>query len=169
MRKSYVFASLALAAAVVSGLAVRAEDKPAKPAAQAFERLKKLEGEWTLPEGKGKFVYKLIAAGTTVEETLMPGTPHEMVTMYHVDGEDLVLTHYCSCGNQPHMKAKLDDPKKLAFTYDGGGNLDPKKDKHMHEAIITFVDDDHMKSEWKLWENGAEKAVHAFDLTRVKK
>ena len=89
--------------------------------------------------------------------------------MSRLDGNDLVLTHYCSCGNQPRMKATLADPKKLVFEFAGGANLDPAKDTHMHEMSITLTDDDHIKSEWTMFEKGAKKGTKSFDLTRVKK
>ena len=41
--------------------------------------------------------------GSAVTETLFPGTAHEMMSVYHMDGDDLVLTHYCAGGNQPRM------------------------------------------------------------------
>jgi len=69
-----------------------------------------------------------------------------MVSIYSVNGPDLIMTHYCVLGNQPCMKA---DPNssanQIVFQFNGGGNLDPKKDKHMHEATLTFVDDDHIE------------------------
>ena len=62
----------------------------------------------------------------------MPGTDHEMVSVYHADGKDVVMTHYCAFGNQPKMK--LDPASKdneLKFVFAGGTNLDPAKDTHM--------------------------------------
>ncbi|HXG90416.1 MAG TPA: hypothetical protein VNJ02_18980 [Vicinamibacterales bacterium] len=34
-------------------------------------------------------------AGNTVIETFPVGTPHEQVTVYHRDGSNVGLTHYC--------------------------------------------------------------------------
>ena len=48
--------------------------------------------------------FKTSAAGTVVMETMNPGTGHEMINMYHVDGDDLLLTHYCAGNNQPRMR-----------------------------------------------------------------
>ena len=69
--------------------------------------IKKLEGEWKVTGGdehhgkEGKVTYKVTAAGSTLMETQFPGTGHEMVTMYHLDGDELKATHYCAAGNQP--------------------------------------------------------------------
>src|SRR5262249_55961478 len=126
-----------------------------------LERLKKLAGTWVAAGEDGKptdqvvSVVKVTAAGSAVHETLFPGQPMEMVSVYHRDGADLVMTHFCALGNQPRMKADpKSPPNQIHFEFAGGSNLDPAKDKHMHEGTITFVDEDHI--EWKgvAWEGG---------------
>jgi hypothetical protein len=161
---------------------VRAEDKhEAKTAAAApnpgLERLKKLAGEWLATDAEGKptsqivSVFKVTAAGSAVHETIFPGTPHEMVTVYHLNGPDLVLIHYCALGNQPHMKADPKSPSnQLRFTFTGGSNLDAAKDMHMHEGSITFVDDDHIEWSWLAYQDGKPNRDHqvAMKLARKK-
>jgi hypothetical protein len=117
-------------------------------------------------------VYKVTAAGSVVHETLFPGAPHEMVTVYHLDRGSLVLTHYCAAGNQPLMKADPNSPpNRIDFKFAGGTNLDPAKDMHMHEGSITFVDDDHIEWKWIGYQNGKPSADHqmATKLVRKKK
>ena len=53
-------------------------------------------------------VYGVTAAGTAVMEALFPETDHEMLTVYHLEGNDLVLTHYCAMGNQPRSTNRLE-------------------------------------------------------------
>jgi hypothetical protein len=73
-----------------------------------------------------------------------------------VDGTDLIMTHYCVLGNQPRMKADPKSPgNQIVFRFAGGTNLDPKKDKHMHEATLTIVDNDRLEVNGIGWENGA--------------
>jgi hypothetical protein len=143
-----------------------------------FERLRQLAGEWIAaepggeagsPKGAGEVVvsYKVTAGDSVVQETLFPGTPHEMVTMYHLDGTDLVLTHYCALGNQPRMKAEPSaDASKLVFKFAGGTNIDPAKDGHMHELTLTFSDANHLRSEWTLYQDGKKSDVKVFELKR---
>jgi hypothetical protein len=106
-----------------------------------------------------------------VHETLFPGQPQEMVSIYTVDGQDLVMTHYCMLGNQPRMKA---DPKsvssnKISFAFAGGGNLNPQKDKHMHAATLTIVDVDHIQIEGEAWANGAPAKEMCGTMNLVRK
>src|SRR5688572_4688296 len=99
-----------LAGGLVSGVVLA---QPAtSPASQGLDKLKALEGEWIDVDGvfgkKGAVAvtYRVTAGGKTVVETFPINTPGEMVTVYHMDGNDLVLTHYCSGGNQPRMRSK---------------------------------------------------------------
>ena len=53
------------------------------------------------------------------------------------------------------MKADPKSPaNQICFKFAGGSNLDPAKDKHMHEGTITFVDDDHFEISGVAWEGG---------------
>jgi hypothetical protein len=94
-----------------------------------------------------------------------------MVSMYTVDGDNLLMTHYCMLGNQPQMKADPKSPaNQLKFDFVGGTNLDPTKDKHMHGATLTIVDPDHIEINGVGWENGgpAKEMCGMMKLARKK-
>src|SRR5262245_10645743 len=82
---------------VLLGVTALAADGPGGDPKAAFTRLKALAGEWNCAAhepGHGgdkplKINYRVTANGSAVMETLFPGTDHEMVTMYHLDGDDL--------------------------------------------------------------------------------
>jgi hypothetical protein len=135
---------------------------PAPPTNATLEKLKALAGTWLVADSNGKptdqiaSIIKVTAGGSAVHETLFPGQPHEMLSVYTVDGSDLFMTHYCVLGNQPRMKADpASSANQIVFRFAGGTNFDPKKDKHMHEATLTIVDDDHVEVNGVGWENGA--------------
>ena len=149
----------------------------AAPANVGLEKMKKLVGIWVEADKDGKptdtvvSVIKLTAGGSAVHETIFPGQPHEMVSVYTADGPDLAMTHYCMLGNQPRMKADAKSPaNQLIFQFAGGSNLDPKKDKHMHAATLTIVDADHIQIEGVGWDNGApaKDMCHEMKLVRKK-
>jgi hypothetical protein len=149
---------------------------PAPPTNAALEKMKKLAGTWLLADKDGKptdqvaSIIKVTAGGSVVHETLFPGQPHEMVSVYTVDGADLVMTHYCVLGNQPRMKADAkSSANQIVFRFAGGANLDPKKDKHMHEATLTIVDDDRLEVNGIGWENGAPAKEMCCGLKLVRK
>jgi hypothetical protein len=150
---------------------------PSPPTNAALEKLKKLAGTWVVADKDGKptdqvqSIIKVTAGGSAVHETIFPGQPHEMISVYTVEGSDLVMTHYCVLGNQPRMKADPKSPaNQIVFQFAGGGNLDPKKDKHMHDATLTIVDNDHFEVNGCAWENGApaKDMCCGFKLVRRK-
>jgi hypothetical protein len=86
----------------------------ASPAAVAepesvFEKFRALAGEWEGQRtggGSVKVSYQVLSGGSAVVEILTELAEEvTMVTVYHMDGNDLRMTHYCSAQNQPRMKA----------------------------------------------------------------
>ncbi len=137
-----------------------------------FERLKTLVGTWegtSSEKGYEKVTvkYEITARGSAIVETLFPGTPHEMVSVYYDNGKKLGMTHYCMLGNQPQMELKSADSNKIDLVFSGGTNVDPKKAPHMHELSISFVGKDNIVEEWTFYENGQKKDVTIFKLSRV--
>ena len=141
----------------------------------AFDRFKALEGTWVAAEdgpmvkkGDPVATYHLTGGGTAVVEELFAGTPHAMTTVYHRDGNDLVLTHYCMSGNQPRMRAKPTEGTTVSFAFDGGTNLDPAKDEHMHAATFTFLSADEIRTVWLEHAGGKPKTTVSMHLLRQK-
>ncbi len=161
-------------------LAAHGDDKtgklPPAPTNSGLEKMKKLAGTWLAADKDGNptdqvvSIIKVTAGGSAVHETLFPGQPHEMVSVYTTDGPDLVMTHYCVLGNQPRMKAAAESPaNQIRFEFAGGFNLDPKKDKHMHAATLTIVDDDHIEIAGEAWDGGAPAKDMCCGMKLVRK
>lgn len=171
--KSALFALLAGSTLLLS-TPTRGEES-AKSVDPRFEMLKSLAGTWTGAAAHGDqggpvtVIYEVTAGGSTVLERLFAGTAHEMVTMYYMDGQDLLLTHYCAMGNQPRMKAvRGDDPKTIRFEFLDATNLASKTATHMHEGHVQLVEPDHLKNAWTTFVEGKPAGDAMFDLTRVK-
>ncbi len=151
------------------------DDKKPEGKAARFEQFKQLVGEWEGSEKDGKdghkmkITYKLTSGGSAIVETIAPGTEHEMVTMIHPDGDDILLTHYCMLGNQPQMKASgKGATDKVEFSFTHATNMKSDKDMHMHNVTFYFVDKDHVKTEWTHFMDGKDAGKVVFDLKRVK-
>src|SRR5262245_59948389 len=158
-----------------AGATTADENAPAANA-QRFEALKKLAGDWVAlgknekPTDHVVSSIRVTSGGTALQETIFPGTDHEMVTLYHLDGTDLVLTHYCMLGNQPHMRAEPGkDPKVIIFKFAGGTNLKSTDERHMHQVTLTLEGSDHFKSEWASCKDGKPGETVRFDLVRKQK
>lgn len=178
MMRQYLIGGLML---VALGAAAYGDGKPAAKAPAAathagLERLKTLAGAWVEADKDGKptdkvvSVYKVTAGGSAVQETIFPGQPMEMMSVYHLDRGDLVMTHYCMLGNQPKMKADPKSPKdQIRFEFAGGTNFDPAKDMHMHEGTLKFVDDDHIEFSGAAWVNGKPAEDHCTTMKLARK
>src|SRR5688500_12319125 len=164
--------------AFVLAAGARADDAPSKatPTHSGLERLKKMAGTWVEADKDGKptdkvvSVVKVTAGGSAVHETFFPGQPMEMVSVYHLDKGDLIMTHYCVLGNQPRMKADPKSPaNQIKWVFAGGTNLDPAKDTHMHAATVTLIDDDHIEIAGEAWEGGKASPNHCGTMKLVRK
>ena len=176
MKPARLFVSSAAFCCLALGLAALARTSPRSTQAASLDTIKALAGDWVAAEQAGdpaapvQSSIRVTSAGHAVLETLFPGTAHEMVTIYHMDGTELVLTHYCSAGNQPHYKASRGASEhELIYTCQGGANIRSADDAHMHEGRLTIVDEHHFRSEWKMFEKGACTETASFDLVRVRR
>ena len=170
-----MFRVMSVATLVVLASLISASAQSPQPAASVFDRLKAMEGEWIDVTGafgtKGAVVatYRVTGAGHTVIESFPVGTPHEMTTVYHRDGSAIVLTHYCSGGTQPRMRATEVAGNRLNYEFEGGSNIDVARTSHMHNMQWEFVSPDEAKATWHNWSNGKPDGhVGAMHIRRKK-
>jgi hypothetical protein len=148
----------------------------------SFDKLKTLAGTWKgaltteppqsgMPD-QGWISLRVTSRGNAlVHEMKQPGTPDDAskddpITMLYLDGERLVLTHYCDAGNRPRMTGKMAaDGKTVEFEFlDVAGGT---QYGHMHHAVFTIIDENHHTEEWTYM--AGDQPIHArFDLQRVK-
>ncbi|HEV7508489.1 MAG TPA: hypothetical protein VGS07_26650 [Thermoanaerobaculia bacterium] len=139
----------------------------------AFHMLKSLAGSWTGTAGTDNapatVTYRITANGHVVTEVLFAGTDHEMMTLYYIQGSDLLATHYCSMGNRPQFKldSGKSSLKELVFNFDGGNGFDPGKDGHVHDAKLDFNGRDKFDASWSFYSGGEKRGSNDFHLTRV--
>jgi hypothetical protein len=138
-----------------------------------WEKIKSLIGEWDgyVMEGGQKrsthISVRITGDGSAVMHWMDAGTPHEMITMFHMDKMELLATHYCAAHNQPRLRAvSSSQPTQVAFEFKDGTNIRPG-DGYMRQLAITFVDADHHNETWGFDNNGKIESG-TFYLTRVK-
>lgn len=142
-------------------------------AAEQFERIKSLQGAWQwapelAPELSGLVVtYRLTGNDSAMIETLFPGDPFEMTTIYHLDGNQLILTHYCSTGNQPTMRAEPGEPDgPIHFNYIGATNLHSVNDGHMHSMSFFEIEPGNLLTSWTFYSDQKPAGDKVFKLVR---
>ncbi|HWR50724.1 MAG TPA: hypothetical protein VN428_06435 [Bryobacteraceae bacterium] len=143
----------------------------------AFERLKTLAGEW---EGKlkdgvtGKVSYEVISGGSAIlERSWGNGMPEggNMVSVYHLDGNRLMMTHYCLAKNQPRLVAKSYDSEKgeIAFEFLDVTNLSGPDDGYISGAVFHLGSDKtRFASDWSFTKAGKVAGTEKFEYTRVR-
>ena len=96
--------------------------------AAAFDRLKALVGEWRghRPDGRAVGVdYRISACGSVLVETWDLGPGLEALTVYHMDGDDLMVTHFCPQGNQPRLKLSRGAGNRFDFAFHDATGIEP--------------------------------------------
>ena len=150
-----------------------AQDTEKKKEDPRFAFLKKLKGTWVAKQGEKEmtFKYSITAGGSVVEERIFVGTPHEMVTMYHMNGKKLVATHYCMMRNQPRFEAAKEiKDDTLVLTCDGKvSGTTSHDDAHMHRLSLKRGKDDVLHLSSDLYKDGKKAGTNAFKLKRKKK
>jgi len=170
--KPLVIATLLVACLAVAG---DTNSDRASNAADAFARLKTLVGDWETDaatakaQGNSHLTYELIAGGTALLERFSSEKMPTMLTVYYLDGNRLLLTHYCMAGNQPRMQARPFHPETgdLEFQFLDATNLASPGAGHMHSVKIHFVDKNRLVSEWQFYENAERKFTETAQYARV--
>lgn len=143
---------------VAPGLAVFAGDDSG-----VMEKLAALEGDWMLLDEDGRETdvvgssFRLTAGGSAVVETMFPDSAdgHEMVNMFHPDGDRVLMTHYCAAGNQPRLVVEATgDENSLELRFESVTNLASPEATYMSEAEYVFHDDDRLTTHWRSMVNG---------------
>ena len=168
MKRTIVFGSVGVMALLVAAAAL-ASDKTKSE--QAFDHLASLQGEWQgIADGVNTtLIYTLTANGSTLMEQCRPEKGHEMITMFTVDDDHLIATHYCSAKNQPQMEtpAITDVQKPLEFSVVRVTGLKSPDDFHNTGLTVIQEDNDHLTQEWSYQHKG-KTGRNIFRFTRVR-
>jgi hypothetical protein len=160
-RISLILAALALAAAT----ALAQTD-----AQKAFTAIKNMPSTWEqkMPDGKTLQVnFKVVSGGSAVMSEILGMGKEDMISVFNMDGPNrLLLTHYCSAGNQPRMQASVSpDGKTMTFSFVDATNLATPDAGHMQSMVLTLLDENHHTEEWTFNDHGKE-LKEIFDLHR---
>jgi phage tail protein X len=175
-----MYSVLIVALASLSTLAFAQSD-----AQKSFTELKSLAGTWQgpvtvsppMPEMENgdatQVTLRVTSRGNALVHEMKDPTKAEdptkydhPLTMFYLDNDRLLLTHYCDAGNRPRMAARTSpDGKTVEFDFlDVAGST---QYGHMQHAVFTVIDANHHIEEWTYMMPG-DKPVHArLDLKRL--
>jgi hypothetical protein len=134
------------------------------PASAAFDKMRSLAGKW---HGRTEtMTLSVVSQGSA----LMQADEHEsMVTMFHLDRDRLMMTHYCAAQNQPRMTGQVRPDGSIEFKFLDATNLTSPTMGRMNRMILTMKDSDHIEEQWFFAGDGkTEGKGETFVYTRVK-
>jgi hypothetical protein len=150
----------------------------AQTGSEGFEKLKTLTGDW---EGSFRWTgarngfgsvqakYYMTGMGSAIVEDLTMNSSLAMTSVYHLDGTDLRMTHYCAARNQPRLKARRIDVVNgvLDFDFVDATNLSSPDKPHVNGVEIRWITVDRITIRF-LFDAGAAHSQELLDLKRIK-
>ncbi|KAA3618059.1 MAG: hypothetical protein DWQ05_08425 [Calditrichaeota bacterium] len=126
-----------------------------------FDKIKSLAGTWhgVSPKGAATVVsWEVVSEGSAVLERMSTEGESPMITMYHLDGKHLMMTHYCSVKNQPRMRAEFSeiDDNSVRFSFLDITNFTKKSEGHMQKMAINIKDENNVETVWTFAKDGKE-------------
>jgi len=141
----------------------------ASAAQKSFDELKSLDGTWEGKAANGEpfqVIYRVTSNGSALMSEIKG--KENMISMFSLDGDRLVITHYCAVGNQPRMVAgPSPDGRSLTFDYLDATNLASPDAGHMSRLVLSMLDSNHHTEEWVFTDHGKQEK-EVFDLWRKK-
>lgn len=138
-------------------------------AQKTFDTLKLLEGTWEGKNHQGQPLevsFRTTAGGSALMSEIHGHGKENMISMIHLDGDRLLMTHYCGAGNQPRMRATMaPDGKSVAFDFVDGTNIPSPDAGHMNHVVFGMPDANHHTEEWTFLDHGKEMK-EVFELHR---
>jgi len=138
-------------------------------AQKSFDKLKMLAGSWdgTFEGGPVHISLRVTSMGNAILHEMKGGGPENPITMLYVDGDRLILTHYCDAGNRPRMAGTISpDGKTVTFNFlDVSGST---QQGHMQSAVFSLVDADHHSETWNYAMPNGKPMGGQLDLKRAK-
>ncbi len=146
-------------------------------ASAALTQLRGLAGEWEgsyvwsgarTATGTMNVTYYETGNGSAVVENLTVDGVPSMTSVYHLDGADLRMTHYCGAQNQPRLRARTIDLAKgiLDFDFVDATNLRSPDAPHVYGVEMRLLTFDHIALSF-LFAAGDKRSKEFIDLKRA--
>ena len=104
---------------------------------EQFALIRSWEGRWDVAETSAlRIVFKTTARGSAIVERWETAAGLHSMTVYHMDGEALVATHYCPQGNQPRLESRDARGGEIHFAFRDVTDLDIGE-SHAHALWFT--------------------------------
>ena len=141
-------------------------------------QIKSLAGTWKGPfewtgamSGKGNVTVEYYTTGygtSVVEDIISEDGAVSMSSVYHMDAEDLRMTHYCAANNHPRLIAGEMDRQGRSVDFDMVDitNLKSEDAGHVYGVRLEFVDDENLNIKFK-YRRGDDLSLETIQLTKI--
>src|SRR5260370_40838271 len=162
---------------VLGCVAVSAFSAEQTESSKAFTQMKALIGNWSgtfqwtggrSDSGSMNATYYVTGNGSAVVENLMNESTPVMTSVYHLDGPDLRMTHFCGAQNQPRLKARRIDLEHGAIDFDfvDATNLRSPDAPPVHGVGIRLIAPNHLTLTF-LFQSGSVESREQINLKRT--
>ncbi len=139
-------------------------------AEQQFAEMKTLAGQWKPQDSTSNnfFIEFELTAGESVlvEKWLYKDSLHSM-TVYHLDGESMIATHYCPQGNQPRLASLPGNkPGEIHFIFRDATNLDKESQSYQVELGFALNEATGTVLRTEIYESAAGREPSEMTLVR---
>jgi hypothetical protein len=148
---------LALLIFLIATATVALPQEPPKTASaqsdakKAFEKMKTLAGSWqgTVMDIPINFTIRTASSGTAIlheGHTDGGSPPNHEITMFYVERDRLLATHYCDAGNRSRFEGKMSpDGKTIEFSFlDVAGST---RGGYLKGMVFTMINANHHTAE----------------------
>jgi hypothetical protein len=146
--------------ALMLGVLSSTASSAGKLAQSTYAKLSALVGDWQGQYDDGRklsVTYRLTANNTALVETWTMSPTRESMTIYALDGDRLLATHYCPQGNQPRLQlSRLDAQGRYQFEFVDGGNLQKPESSHQHQMWLKLESADRFSRSEIYIRNGSQ-------------
>ena len=153
---------------------VHAEDKDVRQisASAKFEKIKSLAGTWKRQDlDADTFIieFDLIANNSVLVETwIVRGKTHSL-SVFHLDDDTIMATHYCPQGNQPRLTlTDTNDAGSLEFAFKDATNLPRFDQSHQHRLRLNLPTDTTPFTRSEMYLTGTDEKWSEIELERIK-
>jgi hypothetical protein len=144
---------------------------------KALGQIKALTGNWSgtfqwtggrNDSGSMNATYYVTGNGSAEVENLLNESTPVMTSVYHLDGHDLRMTHFCGAQNQPRLKARrIDlDHGVIDFDFVDATNLRSPDAPHVHGLEIRLIDTNHLTLTFS-FHSGSVESREEINLKRT--
>jgi hypothetical protein len=141
---------------------------PRSDAQKSFDKLKTLAGTWhgTYEGGPVQVSLRVTSMGNAILHEMKGRGPENPITMLYLDGDRLLLTHYCDVGDRPRMVGMISpDGKTITFNFlDVAGST---QQGHMQSAVFSLIEADNHSETWNYAMPDGKPMGGQLDLKRT--